>query len=88
MSLVETYMSLCSFVESHVQAPRERPAANKIRAIREIRVQNKIFVRFGLFVFKTCERQAANKIRVIREIRVQNKIFVKFVRFVFKIISL
>ena len=78
MSLVETYMSLCSFVESHVQAPRERPAANKIRAIR---VQNRIFVRFGLFVFKTRERPAANK---LREIRVQNKIFVRFGLFVFK----
>lgn len=52
MSLVETYMSLCSFVESRVQAPRERPAANKIRVIREIRVQNKIFVKFVRFVFK------------------------------------
>lgn len=39
MSLVETYMSLCSFVESRVQAPSERPAANKLRAIRAIRVQ-------------------------------------------------
>ena len=34
MSLVETYMSLYSFVESRVQAPHERPAANKLRAIR------------------------------------------------------
>ena len=39
MSLVETYMSLCSFVESRVQAPRERNAANKIRVISEIRVR-------------------------------------------------
>ena len=41
--------------------PCERPAANKIRAIRAIRVLKKIFVKFGLFVFKNSERNAANK---------------------------
>lgn len=74
MSLVETYMSLCSFVESRVQAPPVS-APPRTRSVRS--VCNKIFVRFGLFVFKTRERPTANKIRVIRAIRVQNNLVVK-----------
>ena len=49
MSLVETYMSLYSFVESRVQAP-PMSAPPRTRSVRS--VCNKIFVRFGLFVFK------------------------------------
>ena len=60
----------------------ERPAANKIREIRAIRVRikqsmirvQKLFVKFGLFVFKPpVSAPAANKIREIRAIRVRIK---------------
>ena len=88
---------------------RERPVANKIRVIRAIRVRlkdrdpcaykiqsKKLFVSFGLFVFKKSrvqaprERPAANNVRAIR-VRIKNrvksackKLFVSFGLFVFK----
>lgn len=44
--------------------------------ISEIRVQNKIFVKFVLFVFKkiSCKRSVCKNIRLIRVIRVQKKL--------------
>ena len=79
------------FKKSRVQ-PSERPAANKTRVIRAIRVRlkyrkirvQKYSLNSDYSCSKTSERPAANKIRVICAIRVQNKIFVSFEKFVFK----
>ena len=77
--------------KSRVQSPRERPAANNVRAIR-VRIKNrvksackKLFVSFGLFVFKNIvfnppvSVSPRTKIRAIREIRVHIKNRVKSV---------
>ena len=66
-----------AFGESRVQNNfvfnRERPVANNIRAIGEIRVQIEYSFNSRYSCSKTRERPAANKIRVIGEIRVRIK---------------
>ena len=71
--------------KSRVQAPRERPAANNVRAIR-VRIKNRVksaCKNYSFNSFYSCSKNlvfkppvsalAANKIRVIRAIRVRIK---------------
>ena len=91
MKKIFVKFGLFVFKKSRVQAPRERPAANNVRAIR-VRIKNrvksackKLFVSFGLFVFKNIvfkhpvSVSPRTKIRAIREIRVHIKNRVKSV---------